>query len=83
MSNFGSLAMVAAENPGAYLDTDDARGEGVLDVGDLATVERALIVTGYVVVSEELLHTLYDGPAPLRKDERWPPTWWDRYFGHA
>ncbi|MFF7251163.1 hypothetical protein ACFZBU_45775 [Embleya sp. NPDC008237] len=82
VSNFGSLAMVAAENPGAYLGTDDAREEGALDPGDLATVERALVDIGYVVVSEELLHTRYDGPAPLRKDERWPPTWWNRYFGH-
>ncbi|MFE3202465.1 hypothetical protein [Embleya sp. NPDC059237] len=82
VSNFGSLAMVAAENPGAYPGTDDAREEGALDVGDLSTVERALSDIGYVVVSEKLLHTRYDGPAPLRTDERWPATWWDRYFGH-
>ncbi|WP_439680904.1 hypothetical protein [Embleya sp. MST-111070] len=82
VSNFGSLAMVAADNPGAYLGTDEARHEGALDAGDLTTAERALLDTGYVVVSEELLHTPYDGPATLRKDKRWPPTWWDRYFGY-
>ncbi|WP_246127245.1 hypothetical protein [Embleya hyalina] len=45
ISNFGSLAMVAADNPGAYLGTDEAREEGALDAGDLATVKRALLDT--------------------------------------
>lgn len=82
ISRFGYLALVAAENPGAFLGTADAQEEGELDAGDLAKVERALAASGYVVVPEELLAQRYDGPSHLRQHSPfYPPTWWDRFFG--
>ncbi|MDH6544207.1 hypothetical protein M2167_006764 [Streptomyces sp. SPB4] len=42
VSKFGSLTEVCADDPGAFLSTDEAREEEALDPADLATVERAL-----------------------------------------
>ncbi|WP_327324922.1 hypothetical protein OG735_22220 [Streptomyces sp. NBC_01210] len=81
VSKFGSLALVSADNPGAFLGTEDAQAEGELDAGDLAKVEQALIGLGYVVVPEELLMSRYDGMSPLRSHGQWQPSWWDRFFG--
>ncbi|WP_405862758.1 hypothetical protein OG361_40700 [Streptomyces sp. NBC_00090] len=38
MSKFGSLALVCADNPGAFLGTGDAQVVGELDEADLAKV---------------------------------------------
>ncbi|MFE4832086.1 hypothetical protein [Streptomyces sp. NPDC056672] len=83
MSKFGSLALVSADNPGAFFGTDDAQAEGELDAGDLARVEQALVGLGCVVVPEELLNLRYDGESRLRPWDQgqWPPSWWDRFFG--
>ncbi|MGW4984905.1 hypothetical protein [Streptomyces mirabilis] len=83
VSKFGSLALVSADNPGAFFGTDDAQAEGELEAGDLARVEQALIGLGYVVVPEELLNLRYDGESRLRPwdKEPWQPSWWDRFFG--
>ncbi len=80
VSKFGSLALVCAENPGAFLGTQDAQDEGGLDAADLASVERALVDLGFTVVPEELVESDYDGPnrAHLYGQR---PTWWDRFFG--
>ncbi|MFB7949339.1 hypothetical protein ACFC6L_30985 [Kitasatospora phosalacinea] len=80
VSNFGSPALVCADNPGAFSGTADARAEGELDVADLAKVERALGELGYVVVAEELLGCDYDGPSRLPGHVQ-RPTWVDRFFG--
>ncbi|MFD7732853.1 hypothetical protein ACFV6F_20980 [Kitasatospora phosalacinea] len=80
VSNFGSLALVCADNPGAFFGTVDARAEGELDAADLARVERALGELGYVVVAEELLGRDYDGPSRLGWHVQ-RPTWADRFFG--
>ncbi|MFJ3861483.1 hypothetical protein ACIPRL_35310 [Streptomyces sp. NPDC090085] len=80
VSKFGSLAEVCVDNPGAFLGTDDAHEEGALDLGDLATVERALVDLGYVSVPEELLESDYEGPSAL-KHLAGRPTWWTRFFG--
>ncbi|MER5853361.1 hypothetical protein ABT126_42220 [Streptomyces sp. NPDC002012] len=80
VSKFGSLAEVCADNPGAFLGTEEAREEGVLDLTDLATVERALAELGYVSVPEELLESEYEGPSALEYFEA-QPTWWTRFFG--
>lgn len=80
VSKFGSLALVCADNPGAFLGTDDARAEGELDGTDLVKVNRALAELGYVVVSEELLESDYDGPSPMYWSVQ-RPSWWDRFFG--
>ncbi|MFD7898413.1 hypothetical protein [Streptomyces sp. NPDC059743] len=81
VSKFKPLAMVAADNPGAFFGTEDARAEGELDSGDLEKVEWALVSLGYVMVPEELLTTHYDGAASLRFHGSDPPDWWDRFFG--
>ncbi|MFI5740983.1 hypothetical protein ACIA9I_21755 [Streptomyces anulatus] len=80
VSKFGSLAEICADNPGAFLGTEEAREEGALDPGDLATVERALAEFGYVSVPEELLESDYEGPTALACFEG-RPTWWARFFG--
>lgn len=81
VSRFKPLAMVAADNPGAFFGTDDARAEGELDVSDLEKVEQALVGLGYVVVPEELLTNRYDGAAHLCFHGSGEPSWWDRFFG--
>ncbi|MEU8762386.1 hypothetical protein [Streptomyces sp. NPDC048659] len=80
VSKFGSLAEVCADNPGAFLGTDEACEEGALDPADLATVERALAELGYVSVPEELLESDYEGPSTLGYFAA-RPTWWTRFFG--
>ncbi|MDX3376916.1 hypothetical protein PV390_21205 [Streptomyces sp. ME02-6991-2A] len=80
VSKFGSLALVCADNPGAFLGTGDARAEGELDGADLAKVDRTLAELGYVVVAEEILELDYDGPSRL-PSHIGRPSWWDRYFG--
>lgn len=81
VSKFQPLAMVSADNPGAFFGTAHAQQEGELDAGDLAAVEQALTGAGYVVVPEELLEQRYDGPAHLIWNGTHHATWWDRYFG--
>ncbi|MFJ6783058.1 hypothetical protein [Streptomyces yangpuensis] len=62
VSEFGFLAEVCADDPGAFLGTDEADEEGAPDLGGLATVERARAELGYVSVPEELRETGYEGP---------------------
>ncbi|MFD5557672.1 hypothetical protein ACFWIA_28005 [Streptomyces sp. NPDC127068] len=80
VSKFGSLALVCADNPGAFLGTEEAQAEGELDGADLARVNRALVELGYVVVTEELMESDYDGPSRLPSHVQ-RPTWWARFFG--
>ncbi|MFF7530879.1 hypothetical protein ACIP6Q_06140 [Streptomyces bobili] len=80
VSKFGSLALVCADNPGAFLGTEEARAEGELDAADLARVNRALVDLGYLVVPEELLERDYDGPVRLPSHVQ-RPSWWHRFFG--
>ncbi|OKI92958.1 hypothetical protein AMK10_23865 [Streptomyces sp. CB02058] len=80
VSKFGSLALVCADNPGAFFGTDDAQTEGELDAADLAKVNRALVELGYVVVAEELLESDHDGPSRLPWHVQ-RPSWWHRFFG--
>ncbi|WP_035847157.1 hypothetical protein [Kitasatospora azatica] len=85
VSNFGLMAVVAAENPGVYLDTTEAVEEAALHADDLAAVERALIELGYVVLPERLLTRPYNGvSAPLLSyyGEGRPCDWWIRYFDY-
>ncbi|MFE7030749.1 hypothetical protein ACFU9Y_10585 [Streptomyces sp. NPDC057621] len=74
MSKFGSLAEVCADNPGAFLGTDEACALGALEFADLATVERTLADLGYVSVPEELLESDYEGPSELGRIAA-QPTW--------
>ncbi|MFE1383374.1 hypothetical protein ACFW6S_30940 [Streptomyces sp. NPDC058740] len=81
VSKFGSLAFVCADNPGAFLGTDDAQAEGELDAADLARVREALTDLGYALVPEELLACDYAGPSRLPSFVA-RPTWWSRFFGY-
>jgi hypothetical protein len=83
VSKFEPLALVTADNPGAYLGLDEAQALGDLDGRDLATVQRAVDDAGFVAVPEELLNRRYDGPSrlPRRGEPHWQPSWWDRFFG--
>lgn len=74
VSKFGSLALVCADNPGAFFGTNEAQTEGALDAADLAKVNRALIELGYVVAAEELLESDYDGPSRLPRHVQ-QPSW--------
>ncbi len=80
VSKFGSLALVCADNPGAFLGTNDAQAEGELDATDLAKVNLVLADLGYAVVPEELLERDYDGPSLLPRHVQ-RPSWWHRFFG--
>ncbi|MEU7980469.1 hypothetical protein AB0B63_18295 [Micromonospora sp. NPDC049081] len=81
VSRFKPLAMVAADNPGAFLGTDEAQAEGELDANDLEKVEQVLAESGYITIPEELLARSYDGPTRLRFHASEEPSWWDRFFG--
>ncbi|MFC5183589.1 hypothetical protein [Actinomadura harenae] len=80
ISRFGSLALICADNPGAFLGTQEAQDMGELDPADLARTHRALTDLGYTVVPEELLESHYDGPSRLPGHVQ-RPTWWHRFFG--
>ena len=80
VSRFGSLAVVCADNPGAFLGTEEAQAEGELDAEDLGKVNGALADLGYAIVLEELLDRDYDGPSQLPWHVR-RPSWWHRFFG--
>ncbi|MFD8732563.1 hypothetical protein [Streptomyces sp. NPDC059611] len=80
LSEFGSVALVCADDPGAFLGTDEAQTEGELDGADLAKANRVLVELGYVVVAEELLESDYDGPSRLPWHVQ-RPSWSDRFFG--
>ncbi|AWN25021.1 hypothetical protein Sliba_00010 [Streptomyces nigrescens] len=81
VSKFKPLAMVAADNPGAFLGTDEAQAEGELDANDLEKVEQVLAESGYITIPEELLERSYGGPTLLRFHGSGEPSWWDRFFG--
>ncbi|MGW6159549.1 hypothetical protein ACWFRM_41630 [Streptomyces sp. NPDC055144] len=80
VSKFGSLALVCADNPGAFLGTGEAQAEGELDAADLEKVNAALADLGYAIVPEELMECEYAGPSQLPWHVQ-RPTWWHRFFG--
>ncbi|MFD5123560.1 hypothetical protein [Streptomyces sp. NPDC058385] len=80
VSKFGSLALVCADNPGAFLGTEEAQAEGELDAEDLTKVHGTLADLGYAIVPEELLECDYAGPSQLPWHVE-HPTWWHRFFG--
>jgi hypothetical protein len=82
VSNFGSMAVISAENPGAYLDLAEALADGAITGQDLRTVRRALDELGYRVIPEELLTRPYDGSSGLGypPDRQW--SWWIRFFDY-
>ncbi len=84
VSNFGAMAVISAENPGAYEGLADAIASGAIDSDDLRAIEKCLEERGFTAVPEELLHRRYDGRSALAEyapADR-PPTWWIRFFDH-
>ena len=81
VSNFGGLAVVAAENPGVWTREEFTE---LLHPDDAQRIYTALDDLGYTVVPEEPLWEEYDGDSPLRRypSEGSPPTWWIRFFDY-
>ena len=84
VSNFGSMAVVSAENPGAYLDLTEALTDGAVDRQDLHALQRILAELGYLEIPEELLTRPYDGIGELAAHypPDAPPDWWIRFFDY-
>jgi hypothetical protein len=81
ISNFGNLAVVTLGNPGTYNEEEE---EGLFQRDDRQRIEDELKKVGYIVVSEHLLWTTYDGVADLASHYpgAHPPTWWTRFFDY-
>jgi hypothetical protein len=81
VSNFGGLAVVAAENPGVWTQEEFTE---LLHPDDAQRIYTALDDLGYTVVPEEPLWEEYDGKAGLRRypSDGSPPTWWIRFFDY-
>lgn len=82
VSNFGSMAVISAESPGAYLDLTEALADDAITGPDLKTVRRALDELGYRVIPEELLTRPYDGISELGYPPDRQPDWWIRFFDY-
>jgi hypothetical protein len=78
ISNFGEMAAPALGNPDSYSAEEV---QLLFHPDDRARIEGALRELGYVVVSEVLLRTPYDGNVELDSAPGNPPTWWERFFG--
>jgi len=79
-SNFGGLAVVTVDNPGAWSQEE---ADALLHPDDAGRVHAALNDTGYTVVPEEPLWQPYEGDSPLRTC--YPgnaATWWTRFFDY-
>jgi hypothetical protein len=63
VSQFGSLALVCADKPGAFLGTDDAQAEGELDAADLRFTPR--VIWGHDQVHAQVVPYEDDGAAEL------------------
>ena len=79
VSNFGGLAVLTVDNPGAW--TQEEFTELLLD--DAGRIYAALDELGYTAVPEESLWRPYDGDGPPRLFyPGHPPTWWIRFFDY-
>jgi hypothetical protein len=80
VSNFGDLAVYAAENLGCWTE---AERDQLLSERDRRRVEEALGSAGYFIVPEDILEVRYDG-----QNDYWrtyfpnepEPTWFTRFF---
>ncbi|MEV7606068.1 hypothetical protein AB0N65_11570 [Paenarthrobacter sp. NPDC089322] len=79
VSNFGSLAVLALENPGAY---DQQELDSLVHEKDVARISKSLDEENYVLIPEEPLWKPYDGCVPPRVFLPNKPTWWLRYFDY-
>lgn len=80
VNNFGGLAVVTVDNPGAWTQKEFTE---LLHPDDAERIYAALDDLGYTVVPEEPLWRPYDGDGPLRLFyPGHPPTWWIRFFDY-
>lgn len=77
VSNFGGLAVLSVDNPGAW---SDAEAADLLRPDDAHRVHTALTDLRYILVPEEPLWTSYDGFCDAGIIV--PATWWIRYFDY-
>ncbi|MEV4331819.1 hypothetical protein AB0K02_14990 [Streptomyces sp. NPDC049597] len=83
LSNFGDLAVVAAEHLGCYEDLDEAVEEGALTPTDRLTAETATTSLGYLLAPETALHRPYDGVTRLAEfSAPAAATWRTRFFDY-
>jgi len=90
VSNFGGLAVVAADNPGVWPQEEFTE---LLHPDDARRIYTALDDLGYTVVPEAPLRAAeYDGDAfrryyHIQYGPAWRdpgrPTWWDRFFDYV
>ncbi len=80
VSNFGNLAVLALDNPGAWTQEEL---EQTVASSDIERITNALNDLGYVLLAEEPLWTGYSGPSALTQlGARNGATWWTRYFDY-
>ncbi|WP_159705613.1 hypothetical protein [Arthrobacter sp. 18067] len=79
VSNFGSLAVLALENPGAY---DQQEFDALVHESDVARISESLDEGNYILIPEEPLWKPYDGCVPARVFLPSKPSWWLRYFDY-
>ena len=80
VSNFGGLAVVAADNPGVRTQEEFTE---LLHPDDAQRIYTVLDDPGYTVVPEEPLWEDYGGDGTLRRYyTEHPPTWWIRFFDY-
>ncbi|MFJ4539725.1 hypothetical protein ACIP39_27725 [Streptomyces tibetensis] len=81
ISNFGNLAVVTLGNPG---NSNVEEERDLFHAPDRRRVVEELEALGYIVISEHLLWTRYDGVSDLVSyyPPEHPPTWWIRFFDY-
>ncbi|GAA2856422.1 hypothetical protein [Paenarthrobacter ilicis] len=79
VSNFGGLAVLTLENPGAY---DQEEFDALVHESDIARISKSLDAENYILIPEEPLWRPYDGCVPARVFLPSEPSWWLRYFDY-
>jgi hypothetical protein len=79
ISNFGDLASVSLGAPDSYRAEEVAT---LFDPRDRSRIDDALRALGYVIVSDAVLWSAYDGKTRIEGSPRHFSTWWDRFFNY-
>lgn len=79
VSNFGSMAVLAVDNPGAWSQTEF---QALIHPHDMATIEAGLDEFGFVLVPEDPLWDPYDGVVATAVFGEGRATWWTRFFDY-
>jgi hypothetical protein len=79
ISNFGDLASVSLGAPDSYSAEETAT---LFDPRDRARIDDALRALGYVIMSDAVIWSDYDGKTEIEGFPRHFSTWWDRFFNY-